>query len=100
MRPLTDRPTATGLGAGHSRETVVDAAKQLPTQVLSPLTQLLGYLAWCVLLLCIARAVWVGGLLAIRSYREESIEGLIGALLGAALLGSASSLALAVLPST
>ncbi|WP_327100328.1 hypothetical protein OIE68_17060 [Nocardia vinacea] len=67
-------------------------------QVLSPLTQLLGYLMWFVLLLCIARAVWVGGLLAIRMYREESVEGLLGALLGAALLGSASSIAITVLP--
>ncbi|MFI6779198.1 hypothetical protein [Nocardia sp. NPDC050412] len=73
-------------------------AKPLPAQVLSPLTQLLGYLMWFVLLLCIARAVWVGGLLAIRMYREESVEGLLGALLGAALLGSASSLAITVLP--
>lgn len=74
-------------------------AEPLPAQVLSPLTQLLGWLAWLVMLLCIARAVWVGGLLAIRSYREESLEGLLGALLGAALLGAASSIALAVLPS-
>ncbi|MEV6338736.1 hypothetical protein AB0M12_28940 [Nocardia vinacea] len=73
-------------------------AKPIPAQVLSPLTQLLGYLMWFVLLLCIARAVWVGGLLAIRMYREESVEGLLGALLGAALLGSASSIAITVLP--
>ncbi|MCC3328250.1 hypothetical protein [Nocardia abscessus] len=75
-------------------------AKPLPAQVLSPLTQLLGWLAWFVLLLCIARAVWVGGLLAIRLYRDEAVEGLAGALLGAVLIGSASSLALAVLPPT
>lgn len=74
------------------------SAEQLPGQVLSPLTQLLGWLAWLVLLLCIARLVWVGGLLAIRTYRDESIEGLIGALLGAALLGAASSIAIQVLP--
>jgi hypothetical protein len=73
-------------------------AKPLPAQVLSPITQLLGYLAWFILLLCIARAVWVGGQLAIRLHREEAVEGLIGALLGAALLGSASSIAIAVLP--
>ncbi|WP_435592132.1 hypothetical protein [Nocardia sp. bgisy118] len=73
-------------------------AEPLPAQVLSPLTQLLGWLAWLVLLLCIGRAVWVAGLLAIRSYREEGVEGLLGALLGAALLGAASSIALAVLP--
>ncbi|MGY2087913.1 MULTISPECIES: hypothetical protein [Nocardia] len=75
-------------------------AKPLPVQVLSPLTQLLSWLAWFVLLLCIARTVWVGGLLAIRLYRDEAVEGLAGALLGAVLLGSASSLALAVLPPT
>ncbi|MFF7941620.1 alpha/beta hydrolase [Nocardia gamkensis] len=74
------------------------AAKPLPPHVLSPLTQLLGWLAWFVLLLCIARVVWVGGLLAIRLYREEAVEGLVGALAAAVLLGSASSLALAVLP--
>ncbi|WP_157119621.1 hypothetical protein [Nocardia xishanensis] len=73
-------------------------ARPLPVQVLSPLTQLLGWLAWLVMLLCIARAVWVGGLLAIRRYREESLEGLLGALLSAALLGAASSIAIAVLP--
>lgn len=73
-------------------------AEPLPPQVLSPLTLLLGYLAWLVLLLCIARLIWVAGLLAIRMYREESLEGLIGALAAAALVGSASSIALAVLP--
>lgn len=72
--------------------------RPLPPQVLSPITQLLGYLCWFVLLLCIGRAIWLGGLLAIRVYRDESIEGLIGTLLGAVLLGSASSIALAVLP--
>ncbi|MFR9773781.1 hypothetical protein [Nocardia sp. SC052] len=72
--------------------------KPIPPQVLLPLTQLLGWLAWFVLLLCIARAVWVGGLLAIRLHREEAVEGLVGALAAAVLLGSASSLALAVLP--
>lgn len=63
-----------------------------------PMSQLLGYLCWFVLLLCIGRAIWVGGLLAVRLYREESIEGLTGALLAAALTGSASSIALTVLP--
>ncbi|MGW4370355.1 hypothetical protein ACWEKT_32390 [Nocardia takedensis] len=75
-------------------------ALPLPANVVSPLTQLLGWLAWCVLVLCIARAVWIGALLGIRSYREESLEGLLGALLGAVLLGMASSLAVAVLPPT
>ncbi|WP_067837266.1 hypothetical protein [Nocardia lijiangensis] len=73
-------------------------AEPLPPQVISPLTQVLSWFAWLVMLLCVARAVWVGGLLAIRSYREESLEGLLGALLGAAVLGAASSIAIAVLP--
>lgn len=73
-------------------------ATPLPTQVLSPLTQLVNWLAWFVLLVCIARATWVGGQLAIRIYREEAIEGFIGSLAAAALLGSASVLAIAILP--
>lgn len=73
-------------------------AKPLPSQVLSPLTQLVNWLAWFVLLLCIARAIWVGGQLAIRIYREEAIEGFIGSLVAAAFLGSASALAIAILP--
>ncbi|WP_043661431.1 hypothetical protein [Nocardia thailandica] len=73
-------------------------AKQLPAQVLSPLVQLVGWLAWLVLLLCIARTIWVSGQLAIRMYRDEAVEGLIAALCAAVLLGSASALAVALLP--
>lgn len=73
-------------------------AKPLPPQVLIPITQLLGWLAWCILLACIARLIWVGGQLSVRLYREEGIEGLIGSLAGAAIAGSASAIAIAVLP--
>lgn len=73
-------------------------ATPLPAQVLAPLTQLVNWLAWFVLLVCIARATWVGGQLAIRIYREEAIEGFLGSLAAAALLGSASVLAIAILP--
>ncbi|WP_338760860.1 hypothetical protein V7968_32540 [Nocardia vulneris] len=73
-------------------------AKPLPAEVLSPLTLLLSYLAWFVLLICIARAIWTGGLLTIRLYRDEAVEGLIGSLLAAALAGSASAIAITVLP--
>ncbi len=73
-------------------------AEPLPAQVLSPLTQLLNWLAWFVLLLCIGRAIWVGGQLAIRIYREEAIEAFTASLAAAALLGSASALAIAILP--
>ncbi|APE37195.1 hypothetical protein BOX37_28340 [Nocardia mangyaensis] len=73
-------------------------AEPLPAQVLAPLTQLVNWLAWFVLLLCVARATFVGGQLALRIYREEAIEGFIGSLAAAALLGSASALAIAILP--
>ncbi|MEV0764810.1 hypothetical protein [Nocardia sp. NPDC050435] len=73
------------------------SAKQLPAGVTEPIFQLLGWLAWLVLVLCIARAVWVGGLLAVRIYREESIEGLAGTIAAAALLGSAGGLAAAII---
>lgn len=62
------------------------------------LTPMLGWLAWMVLLLCIARTILLAGLLAIRIYRDEAIEGFIGALLAAALIGSASGLAVALFP--
>ncbi|WP_280183740.1 hypothetical protein [Nocardia cyriacigeorgica] len=70
----------------------------LPPQVIAPLAQLLSYLAWFVLLLCVGRAIFVAALLAFRTYREESTEGLIGSLSAATLLGSASGIAAAVLP--
>lgn len=73
-------------------------AKSLPTQVTVHLYQMLGWLAWMVLLLSIARMIFVGGLLAVRIYRDEAIEGLIGALLAAALTGSAGGIALALFP--
>ncbi|MEU4413332.1 MULTISPECIES: hypothetical protein [Nocardia] len=73
-------------------------AEPLPAQVLAPLTQLVNWLAWFVLLLCVGRATFVGGQLALRIYREEAIEGFIGSLAAAALLGSASALAIAILP--
>ncbi|GEM29036.1 hypothetical protein NN3_00430 [Nocardia neocaledoniensis NBRC 108232] len=75
-------------------------AAPLPAPVLAPLTQLLNWLAWFVLLLCVARAIFVGGQLAVRIYREEAIEGFIGSLAAAALLGMASALAIAILPTT
>ncbi|MCU1641734.1 hypothetical protein [Nocardia sp.] len=74
------------------------SAKSLPPQVTQYLYPLLGYLAWMVLLLCIARTIYLAGLLAIRIYREEAIEGFAGALLAAVLIGSASGIATALFP--
>ncbi|WP_194817929.1 hypothetical protein [Nocardia sp. XZ_19_385] len=72
------------------------SAKPLPASVTDPLVQLLQWLAWLVLALCVARAVWLGGLLAVRIYREESVEGLFGTVAAAALLASAGGLAAAI----
>ncbi|MRH92955.1 hypothetical protein GFY24_37005 [Nocardia sp. SYP-A9097] len=74
------------------------SAKSLPPQVTQYLYPLLGWLAWMVLLLCIARTIYLAGLLAIRLYREEAVEGFAGALLAAALIGSASGIAAALFP--
>ncbi|MFB7718215.1 MULTISPECIES: hypothetical protein [unclassified Nocardia] len=74
------------------------SAKSLPPQVTQYLYPLLGWLAWMVLLLCIARAIYLAGLLAIRLYRDEAIEGFAGALLAAVLVGSASGIAAALFP--
>lgn len=71
-------------------------AAQLPDSVTTPLMQLLGWLGWLVALLCIARAMWCGGLLALHAHRGEATEGLIAALLAAVLLGSAGALAAAL----
>ncbi|MEV6096186.1 hypothetical protein [Nocardia sp. NPDC051981] len=73
-------------------------AKSLPPQVTQYLTPMLGWLAWIVLLLCIARTIFLAGLLGIRIYREEATEGLAGSLLAAVLVGSASGIAAAIYP--
>ncbi|MBF6063479.1 hypothetical protein IU500_18510 [Nocardia terpenica] len=70
----------------------------LPPTVLEPLVRLLGWLAWLVLLCCIARAIWTGGQLAIRLYRDEAVEGLAGSALAAVLVGAASGIAAALFP--
>ncbi|MBF5000685.1 hypothetical protein IRT45_26455 [Nocardia sp. BSTN01] len=76
----------------------MSATTRLDPKVLGPLTQLLGWLAWLVLLLAIARTIWIGWQLAWRLHREEAIEGLAGALLAAVLVGSASGIAAALFP--
>ncbi|MBF6215507.1 hypothetical protein IU469_29985 [Nocardia puris] len=70
---------------------------RLPEDVRAPLIELLGILLWLVWLLCIGRVMWVGGQLVARMYRDEAIEGLVGALSAAVLAGSASGIAVAIL---
>ena len=73
-------------------------AKSLPPQLTQYLTPMLGWLAWIGLRLCIARTIFLAGLLGIRLYREEATEGLAGSLLAAVLVGSASGIAAAIYP--
>jgi len=69
-----------------------------PATVTEPMGTLLSWLDWIVLLLCVARLIWVGLPLLVRIYRDEAIEGLVGSALGAFLLGAASAIAAALLP--
>ncbi|MEU6559259.1 hypothetical protein [Nocardia nova] len=73
-------------------------AARMDPAVTSALTQMLGWLAWLVLLVAIARTLWIGWQLAWRTHRDEAIEGLAGALLAAILVGSASAIAAALFP--
>ncbi|MBY8858604.1 hypothetical protein K7711_19150 [Nocardia sp. CA2R105] len=73
-------------------------SRPLPGPVLQEVTTLLSWLDWIVLLLCVARLVWIGGQLAVRLYREEAIEGLLGSLLAVTMLGAAGGFARALLP--
>ena len=68
-------------------------AKPLPAEVRAPLLQALGWLGWIVCLVCIARLIWAASLLAFRSHREESVEGLLGAVIGGVVVGSAGLIA-------
>jgi hypothetical protein len=70
--------------------------KPIPDSVTTPLLQLLGWLGWLVLLICTSRIIWAAALLVVRIHRDESIEGLVGALLGGVIVGSAGLIAAAL----
>ncbi|MCX4098333.1 hypothetical protein [Nocardia sp. alder85J] len=68
-------------------------AKPLPADVSAPLLQVLGWAGWIVCVLCIARILWAAALLAFRSHRDDSVEGLFGAVIGGVVVGSAGLIA-------
>ena len=68
----------------------------MPDNVTAPLSQLLGWLGRLVLLICTGRIIWAAALLVVRSHRDESIEGLVAALLGGIIVGSAGLIAAAL----
>ncbi|QIS08794.1 hypothetical protein [Nocardia arthritidis] len=70
--------------------------KSLPSSVTQPMLELLGWLGWIVTLMCISRIIWAAALFIFRSHRYESIEGLLGSLLGGVVVGSAGLIAAAL----
>jgi len=68
-------------------------AKNLPATVTGPLLLVLGWAGWIVCALGVARLTWAAALLAVRSHREESVEGIFGAVLGGVIAGSAGLIA-------
>ncbi|KAA8884509.1 hypothetical protein F3087_33455 [Nocardia colli] len=78
------------------------AYKQMPSEVLEPLMQLLNWLLWFVLLVCLAWMIVSAGKLwiAFRSdlAMNDASHGVLMSLLGAIVASTASGIALAFLP--
>ncbi|MFD6159339.1 hypothetical protein ACFWF7_28895 [Nocardia sp. NPDC060256] len=78
------------------------AYKQMPAEVLEPLMQLLNWLLWFVLLVCLAWMIVSAGKLwiAFRSdlAMNDASHGVLMSLLGAIVASTASGIALAFLP--
>ncbi|GAA5054175.1 hypothetical protein [Nocardia callitridis] len=78
------------------------AYKQMPAEVLAPLMQLLNWLLWFVLLVCLTWMIVSAGKLwmAFRSdlAMNDSSHGVLMSLLGASVASTASGIALAFLP--
>ncbi|MFG1794921.1 hypothetical protein [Nocardia sp. NPDC049149] len=78
------------------------AYKQMPAEVLQPLMQLLNWLLWFVLLVCLAWMIVSAGKLWI-AFRDDmavndASHGVLMSLLGAIVASTASGIALAFLP--
>jgi len=78
------------------------AYKQMPAEVLQPLMQLLNWLLWFVLLVCLAWMIVSAGRLWIAFRGDlamnDASHGVLMSLLGAAVASTASGIALAFLP--
>ncbi|QIS13500.1 hypothetical protein [Nocardia arthritidis] len=79
------------------------AFKQMPAEVIEPLMQLLNWLLWFVLLVCLAWMILSAGKLwlVFRSdlAMNDASHGVLMSLIGAIVASSASAIALAFLPS-
>ncbi|MCX4091154.1 hypothetical protein LBW94_002235 [Nocardia sp. alder85J] len=81
---------------------MVFAYKPMPTEVIAPIMQLIDWLLWCVLLLCLAWLIISAGRLW-SAFRDDmainnATHGILMSLLGAIVASSASAIALAFLP--
>ncbi|MQY28999.1 hypothetical protein [Nocardia aurantia] len=81
---------------------MVFAYKPMPAEVIAPIMQLIDWLLWCVLLLCLAWLIISAGKLW-SAFRDDmainnATHGILMSLLGAIVASSASAIALAFLP--
>lgn len=88
--------------SANSAGATVLAYKQMPSEVLEPLMQLLNWLLWFVLLVCLAWMIVSAGRLW-YSFRDDlamndASHGVLMSLLGAVVASTASGIALAFLP--
>ncbi|MFD3508424.1 hypothetical protein [Nocardia sp. NPDC058666] len=78
------------------------AYKQLPAEVLAPIMQLLNWLLWFVLLMCLAWMILAAGRLWIAFRSDLAVNdashGILMSLIGASVASTASAIALAFLP--
>ncbi|GAA5076836.1 MULTISPECIES: hypothetical protein [Nocardia] len=79
------------------------AYKQMPAEVLEPLMQLLNWLLWFVLLVCLAWMIVSAGKLWLEFRNgdlamNDASHGVLMSLLGATVASTASGIALAFLP--
>jgi len=80
------------------------AYKHMPSEVLQPITQMLSWLLWSVLLLCLAWLIVSAGRFW-ATFRHGSLldndaaHGVLMSILGALVASAATSIALALLPS-
>jgi hypothetical protein len=76
------------------------AYKRIPSDVVAPIMQMLDWLLWLVLLLCLAWLIVSAGRLwlARGALQSDAGHGVLMSLVGAIVASSATSIALALLP--
>lgn len=91
-------------GWAPAAATDVYAYKRIPADVLEPIMQMLSWLLWSVLLLCLAWLIVSAGRFWTNARSgslldNDAAHGAVMSLVGALVASSASAIALAILPS-